>query len=241
MKKTLSLFLFCFLFINNIAVAQQQDAVVEDIIHEARENSLLKQLAHELTDVIGPRLVGTPQMMKARKWAVEKFESWGIAAENQQWGQWRGWKRGITHIDLVAPRTRTLTGRILAWSPGTEEGGITADVITLPQNIADSVSFQQWLPNVKGKFVLISMYQPTGRPDANWEKWATDASFKQMKEHRQELRKARREKFRTIGYSQRSLAKALEKAGAAGVISSNWSGGFGVNKVFSSHTKEIPS
>jgi len=214
---------------------------VEDIIHEARENSQLKQLAHELTDVIGPRLVGTPQMMKARKWAVEKFESWGIAAENQQWGQWRGWKRGITHIDLVAPRTRTLTGRILAWSPGTEEGGITADVITLPQNIADSVSFQQWLPNVKGKFVLISMYQPTGRPDANWEKWATDASFKQMKEHRQELRKARREKFRTIGYSQRSLAKALEKAGAAGVISSNWSGGFGVNKVFSSHTKEIPS
>src|SRR5699024_95305 len=64
---------------------------------------------------------------------------------------------------------------------------------------------------------------------------------KQMKEHREELRKARREKFRTIGYSQRSLAKALEKAGAAGVISSNWSGGFGVNKVFSSHTKEIPS
>lgn len=241
MKTIVSLCLFCVLFINNVAVAQQQDPVIQDIIEEARQNSQLEQLAHELFDVIGPRLVGTPQMANARKWAVNKFESWGITAENQQWGKWRGWERGITHVDLISPRVKTLTGRILAWSAGTDEDGITAEVITLPEAITDSVSFQQWLSGVKGKFVLISMKQPTGRPDANWEQWATDASFEEMKAHRAELQQAWREMFDTIGYNSRSLAEALEEAGAVGVIASRWSRGFGANKVFSTYTDAIPS
>ena len=36
------------------------------------------------------------------------------------------------------------------------------------------MAFQNWLPNVKGKFVMISMKQPTGRPDYNWKEFATD-------------------------------------------------------------------
>lgn len=241
MKYIVSLCLFCTLFLNNIAIAQQTDPVVQDIIHEARENSHLEQLAHELLDVIGPRLVGTPQMFKARKWAVNKFESWGIPAENQQWGKWRGWKRGITHIDLVSPRIRTLTGRMLAWSPSTDEDGVTAEVITLPLSVSDSIAFQQWLPKAEGKFVLISMKQPTGRPDENWEEWATPASFTQMKENRQALKEKWDQMYKTIGYTQNTLAKALEDAGAAGIISSNWSHGFGTNKVFGAHTEKIPS
>src|SRR5690606_39211580 len=148
---------------------------------------------------------------------------------------------GITHIDMVSPRIRTLSGRILAWSPGTKKNGITAEVIALPENIADSIAFQKWLPNVKGKFVLVSMKQPTGRPDENWKEYATEATFEKMKAER----KAQQEKwyafFKKIGYTSRTLPKALEENGAVGVLSSYWSKGFGVNKVFGAYTDKIPS
>jgi hypothetical protein len=43
------------------------------------------------------------------------------------------------------------------------------------------------------------------------------------------------------GYTARTLPVALENAGAAGVITSNWSQGFGVNKIFSAYTKKAPT
>lgn len=50
-----------------------------------------------------------------------------------------------------------------------------------------------------------------------------------------------KERTENTGYSSRELPKALEEAGAAGIITSNWSRGFGANKVFGAYTKETPS
>ena len=228
-----------FFLVTNVALAQN-DQVIDNIVKEAEQNSHLEKLAHQLLDSIGPRLVGTPQMQKAHNWAKQKFESWGIPAENQKWGEWRGWERGITHIDMVSPRVQTLEGRQLAWSPSTGKKPVTAEVVTLPE-VTDSISFQKWLPKVKGKFVLISMKEPTGRPDYNWEEFATEPSFEKMKKERDEQTQAWREKFRKMGYTSRTLPAALEEAGAVGVVTSNWSDGFGVNKVFSAYTKKVPT
>ena len=85
-----------------------KDMVVENIIDEVNNSSQLANLAHELFDVIGPRLVGTPQMKNAHDWAVKKYTDWGMRSYNHQWGIWRGWERGITHIDMLEPRLRTL-------------------------------------------------------------------------------------------------------------------------------------
>src|SRR5690554_1158663 len=168
MKKLLTSSLLLFLIASVSVVAQEKDKVIEDIINEAYNNSQLETLAHELLDDIGPRLVGTPQTQQAHDWAVDKYKEWGIHAENQQWGEWKGWERGITHIDMIHPRVQTLVGTQLAWSPSTPRKGVVAECIVLPQ-IKDSISFQKWLPSVKGKFVLVAMKQPTGRPDYNWE------------------------------------------------------------------------
>ncbi len=239
MKNQFQKLLLCFLLAGNFVVAQEEQ-IINNIVNEAEENSQLEELAHELLDVIGPRLVGAPQMNRAHNWAVQKFESWDIPAEKQQWGEWRGWERGITHIDMVHPRLQTLEGRQLAWSPSTGKKPVTAEVITLPE-VTDSLSFQKWLPNVKGKFVMISMNQPTGRPDYNWEEFATEASFEKMKRERDAQEAAWREKFRNMGYTSRTLPVALENAGAAGIISSYWSQGFGVNKVFGAYSKKVPT
>ncbi|MCX2678965.1 M20/M25/M40 family metallo-hydrolase [Galbibacter sp. EGI 63066] len=238
MKKTI--FLSVFLALTSIVCAQTKDQVVENIVKEATENSQLKELAYELLDGIGPRLVGTPQMKQAHDWAVDKYTSWGISAENEQWGEWRGWERGITHIDMVHPRVKTIEGTQLAWNPSTSSKGVTAELVILPQ-VSDSIAFQKWLPSVKGKLVMVSMKQPTGRPDDNWEEYATEESFEKMKAERDELNKAWRENIRKTGYTSRELPEALEEAGAAGIVQSYWSRGFGANKIFYARTKEIPT
>lgn len=219
--------------------AQDTDAMVEQIVLEATENSQLEKLAHELLDVIGPRLVGTPQQQKAHDWAVQTFESWGIEAENEQWGTWRGWERGITHVDLVFPRVVSLEAMQLAWSPSSGKNGVEAEVIAIP-DVADSAAFEAWLPKVDGKAVLISQPEITGRTDYNWEEFATEESITKMREERREADRAWRAMIERTGLSTRGIARAVEDAGAVAVIQSRWSNGFGVNKIFSAYTEKVP-
>ena len=59
---------------------------------------------------------------------------------------------------------------------------------------------------------------------------------------RTEANQAWRLNYSKFGLQGRgALNKALEEAGAAGIISSRWSNGFGVQKIFSAGTKEIPA
>jgi hypothetical protein len=197
-------------------------------------------MAQELLDGIGPRLVGTPQMKKANDWAVDKYTSWGITARNEQFGEWKGWERGITHIDMLSPRVKSLEGTQLAWSPSTKGKSIKAELIIIP-DVADSLAFANWLPTVKGKFVMISMNQPTGRPDDNWQQFATTASFEKLKKERSQQTEAWRKRISKSGFSSRMLPIMLEKAGALGILTNNWSSGFGVDKIFSAYTTKIPT
>jgi len=238
-KSTLKIILSLLLLSSNIGLAQKSDDIVNQIVAEANGNSQLEILAHELMDIVGPRLVGTPQMKAANDWAIATYRKWGIEAINEEWGTWRGWERGITHIDLVSPRVTTLQGMQLAWSPGTKKKGVTAEMIILPL-VQYSIAFKNWLSNVKGKFVMVSMKQPTGRPDNNWEEFATEDSFEKMKKEREEQIHSWRQRIRNTGYSSRTINKVLENAGAVGIVQSRWSNGFGVNKIFSANTDKIP-
>ena len=140
------LFIIVSIFTTNILSAQ---TVIDKIVQEETNNSQLQKLAHELLDGIGPRLVGTPQMKKANDWAVEKYASWGITARNEQWGEWKGWERGITHIDMLSPRVKSLEGTQLSWSPSTKGKSIKAEIIIIP-DVSDSLTFANWLPSVTG-------------------------------------------------------------------------------------------
>ncbi|RCU43169.1 M20/M25/M40 family metallo-hydrolase [Chryseobacterium lacus] len=219
--------------------AQQKDPMIDHIMNETYQNSQLEQLAYELIDGIGPRLVGSPKMQQAHDWAVQRFQNWGIAASNEQWGEWKSWERGTSSIEMVAPYIKSLEGTQLAFSPKTPAKGITAEVIALPL-FQSKAEFEAWLPKVKGKFVMVSQYQPSGRPEYNWKEFATAESFERYKAATTEATSAWNRSMENIGHTWRSLNKPFEEAGAAGIIWSNWSRGFGVNKIFSAGTKKIP-
>src|SRR4029079_7071652 len=118
----------------------------------------------------------------------------------EQYGTWNGWRRGNAHLDLLTPRVRTLEGDLLAWSPGTRGADVTGPVIVLP-NVSDSTAFVSWLPQAKGKFVLLSFAEPTCRPDGEWIDMAAPGSFERMDAARAQARTAWAQRVRRTGFA----------------------------------------
>lgn len=215
------------------------DSTLTRIWAQGMDSSQAYTLAQALMDSIGPRLTGSPGIKAGNDWLVARYRSWGITARNDQYGTWRGWRRGITHVDLLAPRVRSLEATMLAWSPGTR-GKVQGSVIILP-DLPDSAAFRAWLPQVKDKFVLISFAQPTCRPDSSYKDYAIPESFERMVRERTTARDAWAARTTRSGLNARELPPALERAGARGVLTSTWSAGWGVTKVFNARTTKVPT
>ncbi len=203
------------------------------------DRSQVYRLAQVLTDSIGPRLTSSPGFNSAVEWSLAKLAEWGIAARREQYGTWMGWDRGHTHLDLIAPRKRTLEGRILAWSEGTGGRAVDGDVV-IPPSFGSPEEARAWLGTVRGKFVAVSFPEPTCRPDDNWERLATPESFARMRAERDAARQAWNAGLQAVG-GARGVARAAELSGAAGVLTSTWPNAFGVTRVFDSWTDRIPS
>ena len=164
------------------------DPVIQRIWALGMDSSHTERLAQVLFDSIGPRLTGTPNQKAGNDWLVTTYTKWGIPARNEKYGTWRGWRRGYSHIDLISPRVRTLEGMMLGYSPGTGKKDLTASTVILPR-FADSTEFVKWLPNARGKFILVSAPQPTCRPSEDWDTNATPESKARMDSLREAVRR----------------------------------------------------
>jgi carboxypeptidase Q len=221
------------------------DPVIKRMWALGMDSSRVQSLAQVLLDSLGPRLSGTPLQKNANDWLVKTYESWGIPARNEQVGTWRGWRRGHSHIDLRTPRVRSLEGTMLGYSPGTGGKAIEAPAIVLPR-FADTAAFVRWLPEARGKLVLVSAPMPTCRPVENWTANATPAGKARMDSM---LRAVRAEwggqDVRGTGHSLAlgtgSLGVRLEEAGVAGVITSRPKDGWGVIDVFETYNTKAPA
>jgi hypothetical protein len=217
-----------------------EDPVLRRLWAVGMDSSQLPALAQTLLDSLGPRLTASPGMEAAQRWLLQIYQGWGIPARRERYGTWRGWRRGTTHIDLIAPRVRTLEGAMLAWSPGTPRGRPVRGPAVLLPDVADSTAFVAWLGAVRGKFVLTSLPQLTCRPDDSWDKWATKATADTIRARRQAAQRAWLERTRRTGYTGNALQRRLEAAGVAGIVTSNWTGGWGSTTVFGAATDRTP-
>lgn len=248
MRRALSAVLFLAAIAATTANAQGQqpsgfavdNPVLRRIWTIGMDSTQLPRFGQILLDSLGPRLTASPGMEAAQNWVVATYAGLGIPARKERYGTWRGWRRGKTHIDLVAPRVRTLEGMLLAWSPGTPRGrAVRAPVVALP-DVADSTAFAAWLPQARGKFVLTSFPQPTCRADDSWEKWAMPGGLDTLRARRTAAQRAWTQRVDRTGYTGQALPRRLEAAGVAGVIQSNWSQGWGVQKIFGTQTERVP-
>lgn len=209
--------------------------VIARIWRLGMDSSHVQQLSQALFDSVGPRLTGGPGLLAASNWAIGQYKSWGIDAKRENYGTWRGWRRGTSHIDLMSPRVRSLDGTMLAWSPGTNGKPINAEVIVLPK-FSDSTEFVKWLPQAKGKIVMVSPAWPTCRPSEDWFRWSTPESMARIDSAIGEMqrdwsvmngpdgRPDSTKLYRGTGYSLAlgtgTLGMRLEKAGVLATISS---------------------
>jgi carboxypeptidase Q len=216
-----------------------QDPVLQRIWSLGMDSSQTYPLSQVLFDSIGPRLTGSPAYKAGSDWLIATYRSWGISARAEPYGTWRGWRRGVSHIDLVAPRVRTLDGTMLAWSPGTGGRVVRGDLIVLP-DVADSAAFRAWLPAVRGKIVAISYPEPSCRPDSEWITTALPDAWKRFQDTRAAERSGWGARVRNAAGNTRLLEAALDSAGAAGIVQSTWSGGWGSHRIFGTMTQRAP-
>ena len=223
------------------AIAQSfpsDDPVIQAIWEEGTARSQIYEVGQVMMDSIGPRLTGSPAMTRANDWAVAKYSEWGLDARKEQYGTWRSWERGVSHIDLISPRVRSLEGMAAAWSPAIDRP-VEAGVVILTDG-GSPEGFQAWLPDVRGKFVLVSRPEASCRPRDNLEWFARPGTLERVTEERDAAVEAWREREVNTGVDRRELPEALDAAGAAGVIRSQWSEGWGVNKIFGTRSERAP-
>lgn len=130
---------------------------------------------------------------------------------------------------------------MLAWSPGTRGRPVQGGTVILADP-GDSVAFAAWLPGVKGRFVLASLPQISCRPDSSYRQWAGAEAYAALVQERAALSAAWPSR-RGLGFgpAAKALAKRLEDAGAVGVITSTWTGGWGATRIFQAQTRTVPT
>jgi len=143
-KLTLALWL---LFVPALIFAQDA-SVIEDIKKEGLENSEVMDIAFNLTEKSGPRLMNSPGFYKAMDYTINQFKEWGVTkADKDSWGDFgKGWELEKFYIAMKAPWYKPLIAFPKAWTSGT--GGAKEAEVMLIDPEADSTAL---VDNYKGK------------------------------------------------------------------------------------------
>jgi carboxypeptidase Q len=215
------------------------DPVIRAIWTVGMQRSQVEHLAQVLLDSIGPRLTGTPEKQAGHDWLVRTYASWGVSAENEQYGTWKGWRRGHTHVDLVQPRMRSLDATLLGWSPGTTRP-VEGAVVSLPA-AGDAAALERWQRSVRGSFVLISAPEVSCRPVDQWRAFADDATYEAFIARRTAMEREWQQRRADLGVPDAGIGEWLAGLGAAGAFTTNWSGGYGAVRIFGDREGRIPT
>ena len=120
---------------------------------EGLNRSHVMEFGSALMDGIGPRLTGSPNLMKANEWTRDTLTKIGLEnAHLEDWGEFGlGWQQINTWAHMVAPDTAVLIVQATPWSPSTP-GAVTGDVVFV--SIQDEKDFDKYRGKLGGKIVL---------------------------------------------------------------------------------------
>jgi hypothetical protein len=110
---------------------------------------------------------------------------------------------------------------------------------------------------VRGKVVAISFPQPTCRPNTEWERFAAPPAgagfggfgggaapptvWDRVRQARATADSNWTRRLQKARVTNQTLPGILERAGAAGILTSTWSGGYGVTRIFQARTTNTPT
>jgi hypothetical protein len=140
-----------------LASFAQSEKVDLDVISQIRDEgfhrSKVMDILSELTDHIGPRLTGSPNMKRANEWTRDQFAQWGLQnAHLEAWGPFgRGWQQQYVEVRMTSPDIVPLYAYPKAWTPGTN-GAVNGQAVWV--NIQSKEDMEKYKGQLAGKIVF---------------------------------------------------------------------------------------
>ena len=173
-------------------------------------SSRVSELFNHLTNVIGPRLTGSPAFRQAVDWSAERFRELRLAnVHTEAWPFGRGWTLEKLTLEMAEPRYFPLIGYPEAWTPSTR-----AELLATPVYIGDWTAEQVRARKAElaGKIVLPwnpqGVFITEGRP--------------QPTDHQERVRIGAPPNVGTTGpVARREMGALMREVGAAVVLQPN--------------------
>jgi carboxypeptidase Q len=128
--------------------------VTPQLVRAVEGSPWLERNLEILTDDIGGRVTGSPQLERATEWAVRAFEQAGV---DRVWTEPftvpSGWSAGAARVTLLEQTGLPVRLVATGWSPPTPPEGITAELLDAGRGTAED--FQRLGERVRGSVVLI--------------------------------------------------------------------------------------
>jgi carboxypeptidase Q len=140
------------------------------ILIEVHDHSEAMQNLEHLSDAIGPRLTGSPQLKSANDWTAEMFRKYGLTNVHlEPWTIAHSWTRGAARARIVSPAEHPLTIAAAGWSASTP-GVVRGPVVYFDAQKKED--FAKFHGKLKGAIVIYqepASLSPPKQEDPNGE------------------------------------------------------------------------
>jgi carboxypeptidase Q len=131
---------------------------INRIKEEELKHSQVMETVGYLTDVVGPRLTGSPNLKKAQQYAIDRMRQWGIAnAHPEAWRFGRGWSLEGFSANMIAPSFNSLIAYPKAWSPSTN-GTVRGEAVFF--DVKTAADLLKYKGKLKGRIILLVPERP---------------------------------------------------------------------------------
>jgi carboxypeptidase Q len=144
------------LLVIQFAAAQEtvDMAMMQKIKDEEKNNSQIAMIAHNITDVCGPRLTNSPSYNRALNWVTQICKQWGLQnAGREAWGEFgKGWSNEQGTLALKLPYYENIIAYPVPWCKSTVKA-VKTELVML--DALDSATIDKAGASLRGKLVMI--------------------------------------------------------------------------------------
>jgi len=115
--------------------------------------SPMEENLRRLTDEIGGRVTGSPEVAKAVEWGVAAFHAAGVDVHTEKYMLPVTWGEGDTRLELLGPVKFPVRLKATGWSPAAPAGGIEASVVDVGYGSEDD--FAKAGLSIRGAILLV--------------------------------------------------------------------------------------
>ncbi len=204
--------------------------MVSKIRDEGLSRSQVMDILWHLTDVSGPRLTGSPGMLRSMEWSRDKMAEWGLKnSKLEPWGKFgRGWSLKRFAIHQIEPYYSPLIAYPKAWTQGTE-GVVRGKPVLVDASSPEDL--EKYKGTLSGAIVLMPMTREIEIGfDADARRWS-DEELHEVETSQPRRRRGfdanRRAQFRRMRELRNKMNQTFRDEGVAAILEGGFRGRHG--------------